>query len=321
MKLRLLSLLVLLACLPSQAHFIDDLWHDMQATYVKTVDQLTLDGLLDQESNYCHDIWKSTKAEIKTILLGSTDRYFARHYCVWNTMVRRGMSPVQAYEILFLKDCISPSTKSLLARYHEPDFLGLEKTCREFNCSTNALGHLFYAAKVFEQWPHETIQSIVELGSGYGNLASMFKQIKPEATIFLIDLPELLALQYFFLKATQDAPVIMHSRVPEKFEESAIHLIPVYLLPQLTLKADLFISTFALSESSAYTQEMVVAKKFFDAQYCYISGQLHGWGNEFKFVNHAPITDAVRNCYAHVQCQPHHVSLHVMPSYELIARK
>lgn len=65
----------------------------------------------------------------------------------------------------------------------------------------------------------------------------------------------------------------MHARVLETFQEGAIHLIPIYLLPQLTLKADfLFISTFALSESSAYTQETVVAKKFFYAKYCYISG-------------------------------------------------
>lgn len=174
----------------------------MQEKYKNLCNFLHTTGLDQHESNYCHDIWKSTKQEVKTILLGNPDRFFTRHYCIWNAMVRQGMSMVQSYEALYLRDCISDKTREKLAVFHESDFLGLDRCCKEFNCSSNCLGHLYYVAKVLEYWPNESINSIVEVGSGYGNLASVFKQIMPEATLYLIDLPELLALQYFFLKAT-----------------------------------------------------------------------------------------------------------------------
>lgn len=143
---------------------------------------------------------------MRDIILGQPDRYFVRHYCISNAIVRSGMSVVQAYELLYLKDCISKKTKEKLAQVHESDLLGLDKCCQEYTCSSNCLGHLYYAAKVLEAMPNDSIQSIVEVGSGYGNLASVFKQMMPQATLFLIDLAELRALQYFFLKAT------MHGR-------------------------------------------------------------------------------------------------------------
>lgn len=54
--------------------------------------------------------------------------------------------------------------------------------------------------------------------------------------------------------------MILHDRMPESFEKGAIHLIPVFMVPEISLKADLFISTFALSESSQATQQMIVDK-------------------------------------------------------------
>lgn len=319
MNKKLWLLLVLVSAM-SRGQYVDSLWSEMQEKYKQCIAGLEQSGLTVQESDYCHDIWKTTKQEVRSILLGKPDRYFTRHYCIWNTMVRQGMSVVQSYEALYLRDCITDRTKQLLKNFHESDFLGLDRCCKEFDCSSNCLGHLYYAAKVLDTWPDKTIDSITELGSGYGNLASVFKQLIPEATLYLIDLPELLALQYFFLKATLDnTTVILHDRVPENFEKGAIHLIPVFMVPQLTLKTDLFISTFALSESSRHTQQQVINKNFFNAHMCYVSGQLHGWGDNFKFVGHELIIRALQQLYNTARCQPHHVSLHVMPSYEIIA--
>lgn len=316
-----ISLLWLLLVAQAQARGIDALWHDMQKKYKSVCKYLHSSGLEKREQSYCHDIWKTTKQQVRDIILGQPDRYFAHQSCIVSTMVRQGMSIVQSYETLFLQDCISQKTKEKLGQFHESDFLGLDRNCKEFNCSTNSLGHLFYAAKVLEAMPDDSIQSIVEVGSGYGNLASIFKQLIPSATLYLIDLPELLSLQYLFLKATMpDVEVVFHDRIPSVFKKGAIHLIPVFMVPEIGFNADLFISTFALSESSRQTQQVIIDKQFFNARLCYITGQLHGWGDRFKFAGHHLVIEAIRNQYPSVSCQPHHVSLHVMPSYEIMAR-
>lgn len=317
-----LSVLCLLLVVQIQASNIESLWRKMQKKYKSLINYLHTTGLDRLENNYCHDVWKTTKKDVRDIILGQPDRYFARHFCISNTMVRHGLSGVQAHELLYLRDCISQKTKEKLDQFHESDLLGLDRCCKEFNCSSNSLGHLYYAAKVIESVPADAIESIVEVGSGYGNLASVFKQVVPHATLYLVDLPELLAIQYFFLKASlPHVEVIFHDRVPAELKKGAIHLIPIFLVSQIALQADVFVSTFALSESSSDTQHLIIDKDFFNARLCYVSGQLHGWGDTFKFVGHNLVIDAIRERYQQVYCQPHHVSLHVMPSYEIFARR
>ena len=52
----------------------------------------------------------------------------------------------------------------------------------------------------------------------------------------------------------------------DKIIEGQINILPVCFIEDFDLKADLFISTWALTESSEYSQEYVFNKKMFGAR-------------------------------------------------------
>ena len=260
-------------------------WEKMQREYTSLCQNLAITHADEQEKQYNHTFWMGIKNQMKGLILGKPQKNLLQHSAISGQMVRTGIRETQQYEICFLKKCLTEKTNVLLNQFSETSFSRLAKECHEFNCSTNTLGHLFYAAKSLEQFENQNISTIVELGSGYGNLARVFKFMLPDSTLFLIDIPEFLAIQYLFLNMTlPNTEIIMHSSIPKSFMNKAIHLIPSCLINDLSIKTDLFISTFALSETTDTLQNLVINKRFFDCNVCYISGQLSGW-NEHNFVN------------------------------------
>jgi len=226
----------------------------------------------------------------------------------------------QSYEICYLTQCISEKTKKRLATYLEPKIANLVRECKELNCSANALGQLYYAASILEQIPAENIQTIIEFGGGYGCLAHIFRSVLPETSIYIIDIPELIAVQYVYLKNAlphEDIYVYTQNNKGD-LQKNGIHLIPTHIMTQLELQADVFVSNFALSEVTADVQEIVIKKRFFDARLCYITGQLDGWGT-YGFENHNGIHKNLRTYHEKVVCRPFHLLLNSLKSYEIMA--
>lgn len=293
-------------------------WEKMQAEYSTLCQNLALSGADEKEKPYNHSHWVNVKNQMKNLILGTPPKKLLQQSAISGQMVRTGIRETQQYEICYLKYCTTQKTNDLLNQFSDTSFSHLARECSEFNCSANTLGHLYSAAKALEQFENPNIATIVELGSGYGNLARVFKSILPDTTLFLIDIPEFLATQYLFLHMTlPNSEIIMHSSIPESFTSKAIHLIPSCLIDNLSIRADLFISTFALSETAIPLQETVINKRFFDSTVCYISGQLSGW-NQFNFVNQSLIFNAMRNQFKKTQCQPYHTILNGLESYEII---
>jgi hypothetical protein len=90
----------------------------------------------------------------------------------------------------------------------------------------------------------------------------------------MIDIPEMLALQYVFLQGSSDTHrVIAHTSLPIDIKENCVNLIPVHMIEAVTLRPDLFVSTFALSEAPKSVQEIVARYHFFNSRSVYIVGQ------------------------------------------------
>lgn len=290
---------------------------------VQEYKQLTLNT---EAARRDHDLlyqpfWLGVKQKIKAALAQEPHEKFLHHDAIRQTMVRSGYSKMQEYESLYLTRCISAQTQKTLSRFQETDFPGFSRECKDFNCSSNSLGHLFYIARIIEAEPEQYIDSVIELGGGYGNLMRIFKMINPQLTGVIIDLPEFLTLQAIFLRTTlPGVEVIFHTDIPGELKKGALHLVPVYFMDQIILKPDLFISTFAISEAPILIQKQVVEKNFFDAPTCYISGQLDGWDG--KFVLHNDIMNGLRSCYSSVICNPFHdMAASEFRSYEAIAHR
>ena len=268
----------------------------------------------------CHPHWQRLRTHIEEIVLGPYNPSFLDDADIQYNMVRSGMSVAGSYELCYLLNCLSDKANKLRDKFTDTSFGNIPLVHPEFLCSANSLGHLFYAIRTAECM-HKEPGVIIEFGGGYGNLARIYKKIFPNCTYIIIDLPELLALQYFFLAETlPDNKVVLHTESPISYTRGGVHLMSVDFLEQMNLPADLFISTFALSEASEKAQNIVKSKHFFNAELVYIVGQLNGWGSGLNFVHQGVIHDGVRSCYEDVDCHPYHLYLENLKSYELIAR-
>lgn len=288
-------------------------WLLMQKNYKK------MTATLPQQNNYYHSSWKERQKQIKTLILNAPNENFLHLPAIAGAMVRNGYTLFQKYEDTFILNCVSPTTRKLISSYRDTPFGLLPFECKEFNCSTSTLSHLFYAAKIIDNPNKPEINTILDFGGGYGNQTLIFKKLLPKTTLFIVDSPELIALQYLFLSSTlPDTKIYVHTEETDIFENGAIHLIPISLLEKLNLKIDLFISTFALSETPLLVQNLVINKNFFNASMCYMTGQLHGW-SDFYFEGHETLLNSVRSLYSSTFCQPfHHMLVSSLSSYEIV---
>lgn len=299
----------------------DNQWSKMQQEYLRVSSSLEEQGLTSLENKYLHPYWIATKNQIQHFILNNPVRRFLDFPPIAGTMVHHGMNAPQTYEICYLEHCISEDIKFSIKSFKESNFGLLPYECQEFKCSSNSLTHLFYAAKILEVKKDAAINTIVELGSGYGNLAHIFKTLIPNATLYLIDLPELLSIQLLFLQASlPETPVYFYDHIPHTFEEKAIHLIPIHLLSQISIESDLFISTFALSEATAFLQEKIVSADFFKSKICYLTGQINGWGAAHNFCSHDFLINHMKSNYV-TNCQPLHFIFDGLLSYEIVGIK
>jgi len=259
----------------------------------------------EMDACFVHPHWQEQRKQLASIIRGLEDELFLHRACVAGQMVRSEWGAMQDYESAYLQKCISQDTRILLQQFKDTTFGGTALEYKDFNCSINSLSQLFYTARVLELSKSRKIKTIVEFGGGYGCLARINKMINPEITYIIFDLPEYLAIQSLFLRSTLPSEARVHvcEEQPAKFEKGAIYLVPVFYLESTDIKADLFISTFALSESPALVQKIVADKKFFNSSLIYITGQLDGW-DSCNFEQHDFMMSAVRSHYPLSVCHP-----------------
>ncbi len=294
----------------------EESWNNTQTNYLQL--RTSLKTLALDESRFSHPFWLETQKKLHAIVMGPANPNVLKEQIIQHTMVRMGFSTTQAYEESYLLKSLSPQTTQLIKSFKDIDFPFLPRECSALNCSSSSLGHLFYAAKTLEAWKEDkAIEIIVEFGGGYGNLAHIYKKLLPKTTIIILDLPETIALQKLFLDiALPETETIIHCVPPQEFEKGAIHLVPIFFIDELAIKADIFVSTFAISEAPKYVQQLVINQHFFHAPACYIVGQFDGWNGMFE--NHDLIMKGVNELYSSILCQPFHIQIGALKNYELL---
>ena len=110
-------------------------------------------------------------------------------------------------------------------------------------------------------------KTIVEWGGGYGCMAKIIMRINSEITCIIIDLPLVSCIQNNYLVelfGKDHVNLILSTK--NKIKENKINILPLGLIKSFKLKTDMFISTWALSESSKYSQDYVRKNNFFGAK-------------------------------------------------------
>jgi putative sugar O-methyltransferase len=281
-------------------------WQHMQQEYTQLIEPFH-SQIPQLESFFMHPYWKKQRQDMAQLILGAPDQHFLHRGPIAGPMVRKVWCSTQDYEMVFLQHCISEQTKQLISRYRDTSFGGLTLEKQGWNCSINALGQLFFLAKLLDRNKVEDIQTIMELGGGYGALARITKTILPSLTYIIIDLPEYLAIQGLYLRSTMPEIIIKaHTCVPTELEPGIVHLIPVFLLREIISDIDIFISIAALSETPQTVQELILQKRFFNAKATYLTGQLNKWGPQHNFEHHSTLLNGMRQLYSLCIAQPLH---------------
>ncbi len=126
------------------------------------------------------------------------------------------------------------------------------------------LAHYKLAART-DFWDAGTV---LEWGAGYGDMARLLRRMNPRLTYIIVDLPELLALQYIYLGALEGTSALNIASRTGGVVEGKINLIPYEFLAagRLTPRCDAFISNWAVTESPIEAQKMVIGSGLYSAR-------------------------------------------------------
>lgn len=160
----------------------------------------------------------------------------------------------------------------------EEDYVGNPLILNEsYLTSYSRTHHLYHIAKFLEKTKAEidTISSIVEWGGGYGDMAKLFFLLKEKKlTYIIIDIPLFSILQWIYLSIILGkSNVNLLVKNTDKIKKGKINIVPLSVLKNISIRGDLFVSTWALSESSKYSQDYVINNKWFHAKHMLIAYQ------------------------------------------------
>ena len=130
------------------------------------------------------------------------------------------------------------------------------------------------ATSAVDNCVREDLTNIIEYGGGYGGLCVIWKRLNPQATYTIIDTPVMLSIQWVYLTSIfgEDA---VHSLTTQDAKPiiGRINLMPVAFIDRSDLDADIFVSTWALSESIALAQRTIINHEWYRAKHLLLAFQ------------------------------------------------
>lgn len=233
----------------------------------------TVAPLLDEETTT--PPWRAFNAKVEAALLPTPSFDFLQDPVISATMHVSVGGRWLAQQRAFLREHL-PAAQLREAALEDPagapDLLA-----PDLLSSHNTLHHLYHLRR-FEVETGARLakqQVVVEWGGGYGNLAKVLHRLDPrDRTYVIVDTPLFSALQWLYLSTTLgEERVVLHDRAPVDLRPGLVHLVPGGLLPHVDVRADLFVSTWALSESSPAAHERVFARSWFGAKHLLLAYQ------------------------------------------------
>lgn len=220
--------------------------------------------------------WDDWRKKLRTEFSEKLPLSFLRHPLINFTMVFSDENiKATKMRVELSKEVYSNQIHQLL----KEDFIGLPLISnREYLTSANRAHHVMHISKYKENTQSNIWEtdSIIEWGGGYGNFARIIYKLNPDIKYIIVDLPELLAVQYVYLSSLGVKVNIIKSK-EDKILSGFINLVSsIYLTNSLDLniKAETFISTWAITECPEYLQEFVYNNSFFNANKILIASKI-----------------------------------------------
>jgi putative sugar O-methyltransferase len=252
-----------------------------------------------------HAIWSAARLELRNYILDNDWRDFLSHPVCKQMFFRGRWGAGQDQELAALSASEFGST--LLETHCDPA-AGVPRLSEKLpGLSTNMLGMLYYLQRVAEQCEGKLPQRIVEIGGGYGAFALAYMKQNPSASYVVVDLPEMLAIQHYFLTlALPERRVTLAGGPDSQPEPGQILLLPSTRLSEMSLSCDLLFSTFGFSELPRELQRRIEATGYFNASRIFLAGQFAAEFPDLNLVHHDEVVGAARKRFSHVHIERFH---------------
>lgn len=167
-----------------------------------------------------------------------------------------------------------------LKRLIEEDAPGYPRLgCPLLKTSHNSIHHAYHYSRFSTETGADLnkINHVVEWGGGYGNQAKIFLRMAPDNVSYtIIDTPLFSCLQYIYLRSVMPNPDRVHlysEGVTSPPVSGEIRILPLGVAQKSELHCDLFVSTWALSESTDAAQDHVLKNGWFGAKHLLLAFQ------------------------------------------------
>jgi putative sugar O-methyltransferase len=212
--------------------------------------------------------WRARNSELAESLRPQPPREFIRHPVILFTMFVDGKHNEEKLRVA--ESVLEPNA---LGRVLGEDPVGGPPLCSWSGggliTSSNTIHHTHHLARFIRATEAEPsrIASVVEWGGGYGNLAKLFRRLHGGApTYVIVDTPLFSCIQWLYLSSIfgrDQVELITGADTP--IAKRKINLVPITAVEQVPLTADLFVSTWALNESTPEAQRYVIDRDWFAA--------------------------------------------------------
>lgn len=214
---------------------------------------------------YVRPDWAARNADLERDLLPVPPADFLRHPAIrYQMFVDDHVLP---HELPFVRSRLAGDDLLAEDAVGEPPTVALPE--RRVRTSSNTVHQLHHLLR-YEQASGRRVRdqkTVVEWGGGFGSLMRLLVRLHAgNPTCVLFDTPTFSALQWLYLAAVLgEDRVVLHSTAPVRAVDGCVNVVPVGLVKQTHVNADLFISNWALNESTPTAQQDVLSRNWFDA--------------------------------------------------------
>lgn len=177
-----------------------------------------------------------------------------------------GLADYHDTELTYLRGRLSERTLTILLAENE---VGGQEIVRRGSLATsgNTIHHLHHIVRYCDATGDDLsgTTSILEWGGGFGSMARLFRRILPGVTYTIVDVGGLILLQWLYLSSVLGRRAIHLVGEGARSLPGKVNLVPLASADLLSGPVDLFVSTWAISESSKACQDWLLDRNVFDA--------------------------------------------------------
>lgn len=223
-----------------------------------------------EDEKFTTSIWKAYEGELEKALLPYPKFSFLQEASIVRGMVATGRDKWLGEALEHIEKKFTPSALRKILR---EDYIGQTLLCNEkYPTSHTTIEHAYHISNYskFSKSNIYKFKAIIDWGGGYGSMAKLFWRLlnNKNLTYIIVDLPIVCCLQWLYLSVIfgkQQVNLLQKSK--DELVSGKINIVPVFWASSINIPIDLFISTWALSESSKFSQNLVFEKNWFNARH------------------------------------------------------